>query len=153
MAGHRIYTTSVASIYPLYVAKAERKGRTHDGVDAIIGWLTGAAFGGEQVRPRTDNMHLPIAPASPGLAEKLLSLLRHPSPLGLDAFSELKLLPDLRNRPVSRMSAQEAGGQQRGKEAPSTVAGARYRLQLFGLDQTQKRDNLVHYDSGGWGNA
>lgn len=28
MAKHRIYTTSVASVYPLYVAKAERKGRT-----------------------------------------------------------------------------------------------------------------------------
>lgn len=41
MAGHRIYTTSFASVYPLYVAKAERKGRTRSEVDAIIGWLTG----------------------------------------------------------------------------------------------------------------
>lgn len=38
---HRIFTTSFASVYPLYVAKAERKGRTKDEVDEIIGWLTG----------------------------------------------------------------------------------------------------------------
>lgn len=41
MAGHRIYTTSVASVYPHYVAKAERKGRTRAEVDEIIRWLTG----------------------------------------------------------------------------------------------------------------
>ncbi|TFI56498.1 DUF2200 domain-containing protein [Sphingomonas parva] len=41
MAGHRIYTTSVASVYPLYVAKAERKGRTRAEVDEIVRWLTG----------------------------------------------------------------------------------------------------------------
>ena len=38
---HRIYTTSFASVYPLYVAKAERKGRQKAEVDAIICWLTG----------------------------------------------------------------------------------------------------------------
>ncbi len=38
---HRIYTTSFASVYPLYVAKAERKGRTRAEVDQIILWLTG----------------------------------------------------------------------------------------------------------------
>jgi hypothetical protein len=38
---HRIYTTSFASVYPLYVAKAERKGRTKAEVDQIILWLTG----------------------------------------------------------------------------------------------------------------
>ena len=41
MAKHRIYTTSVASVYPLYVAKAEKKGRTKAEVDEIIRWLTG----------------------------------------------------------------------------------------------------------------
>lgn len=41
MAGHRIYTTSFASVYPLYVAKAERKGRRKAEVDQIICWLTG----------------------------------------------------------------------------------------------------------------
>lgn len=38
---HRIYTTSVASVYPHYVAKAEKKGRTKAEVDQIILWLTG----------------------------------------------------------------------------------------------------------------
>jgi hypothetical protein len=38
---HRIFTTSVASVYPHYVAKAERKGRTRAEVDEVIAWLTG----------------------------------------------------------------------------------------------------------------
>ena len=38
---HRIYTTSFASVYPHYLAKAERKGRTKAEVDEIIRWLTG----------------------------------------------------------------------------------------------------------------
>ena len=41
MAKHRIYTMSVASVYPAYVAKAEKKGRTRAEVDQIITWLTG----------------------------------------------------------------------------------------------------------------
>ena len=41
MEKHRIFTTSVSSVYPHYVAKAERKGRTKDEVDEIICWLTG----------------------------------------------------------------------------------------------------------------
>lgn len=41
MKKHRIYTTSVASVYPHYVTKAERKGRTKAEVDEIIRWLTG----------------------------------------------------------------------------------------------------------------
>lgn len=40
-AQHRIFTTPFASVYPLYVAKAERKGRTKAEVDAILRWLTG----------------------------------------------------------------------------------------------------------------
>jgi hypothetical protein len=38
---HRIFTTSFANVYPYYVAKAEKKGRTKSEVDAIICWLTG----------------------------------------------------------------------------------------------------------------
>ncbi|HEX2560703.1 DUF2200 domain-containing protein [Phenylobacterium sp.] len=41
MTKHRIYTTSFASVYPHYVAKAEKKGRTKAEVDEIIRWLTG----------------------------------------------------------------------------------------------------------------
>jgi hypothetical protein len=41
MKKHRIYTMSFATVYPLYVAKAERKGRTKSEVDDIIRWLTG----------------------------------------------------------------------------------------------------------------
>jgi hypothetical protein len=38
---HRIYTMSVARVYPLYITKVERKGRTKKEVDEIIRWLTG----------------------------------------------------------------------------------------------------------------
>ncbi|MBP7992820.1 MAG: DUF2200 domain-containing protein [Candidatus Magasanikbacteria bacterium] len=41
MAKHRIYTMSVAKVYPLYVLKAEKKGHTKAEVDEIICWLTG----------------------------------------------------------------------------------------------------------------
>ncbi|TAY31729.1 DUF2200 domain-containing protein [Rhizobium leguminosarum] len=41
MTKHRIYSISVASVYPHYVAKAEKKGRTKAEVDEIICWLTG----------------------------------------------------------------------------------------------------------------
>jgi hypothetical protein len=38
---HRIFTMSFARVYPLYVAKAEKKGRKKSEVDAVICWLTG----------------------------------------------------------------------------------------------------------------
>jgi hypothetical protein len=38
---HRIFTTSVASVYPHYVTKVERKGRTKAELDEVIEWLTG----------------------------------------------------------------------------------------------------------------
>ena len=41
MSKHRIYSMSVASVHPLYVAKVERKGRTKAEVDEVICWLTG----------------------------------------------------------------------------------------------------------------
>ena len=41
MAEHRIFAMAFSKVYPLYVQKAERKGRTQDEVDQIIRWLTG----------------------------------------------------------------------------------------------------------------
>ncbi len=41
MKAQRVYTISFASVYPHYLAKAEKKGRTKAEVDAIICWLTG----------------------------------------------------------------------------------------------------------------
>ncbi|WP_439613982.1 DUF2200 domain-containing protein [Reyranella sp.] len=56
MAKHRICTMSFASVYPLYVTKAEKKGRTKAEVDQIIAWLTG--YGGKaleaQLKKKTD---------------------------------------------------------------------------------------------------
>ena len=41
MAEHKIYKMSFAKVYPMYIAKAEKKGRTKEEVDQIILWLTG----------------------------------------------------------------------------------------------------------------
>lgn len=56
MTEHRIYSTSFASVYPLYIAKAERKGRLKSEVDEIILWLTGFSQGelDEQIARKTD---------------------------------------------------------------------------------------------------
>jgi hypothetical protein len=53
---HRIYTTSFASVYPLYVAKAEKKGRTKAEVNEIIRWLTAYSQEGleAQLEKQTD---------------------------------------------------------------------------------------------------
>ena len=50
LAKHRIFTSSVASVYPHYVNKAGRKGRTQAEVDEIIRWLTG--FGQEALEAK-----------------------------------------------------------------------------------------------------
>jgi hypothetical protein len=40
-AEHRIYRMTVASVYPLYLAKVEKKGRSREELDSAIRWLTG----------------------------------------------------------------------------------------------------------------
>ena len=49
---HRIYTLSFASVYPLYVEKVEKKGRTREELDEVIEWLTG--FDDAQLRQHID---------------------------------------------------------------------------------------------------
>lgn len=41
MTKHRVYTISFAKVYPLYIEKAEKKGRTKAEVDEVLCWLTG----------------------------------------------------------------------------------------------------------------
>jgi hypothetical protein len=53
MEKHRIYTTSFVSVYPHYITKAEKKGRTKDEVDTIIRWLTG--YTQEQFQQQIEN--------------------------------------------------------------------------------------------------
>lgn len=56
MEKHRIFTMALASVYPHYVAKAEKKGRTKAEVDTIICWLTGYTPKGlqQQLDKKTD---------------------------------------------------------------------------------------------------
>ena len=53
MDKHHIYTMSVAKVYPFYVTKAEKKGRTKTEVDEIIRWLTG--YGQEELEVLLEN--------------------------------------------------------------------------------------------------
>lgn len=48
MPGHRIFTTAFSKVYPMYVQKAERKGRTKEEVGQVICWLTGYDVAGLQ---------------------------------------------------------------------------------------------------------
>jgi hypothetical protein len=56
MPGHRIFTTLFAAVYPMYVGKAKRKGRTKEEVDRVICWLTGYDQAGllHQIEQKTD---------------------------------------------------------------------------------------------------
>lgn len=53
MEKHRIFTTSFASVYPHYINKAEKKGRTKEEVDTIICWLTG--YNQQELQKQIDN--------------------------------------------------------------------------------------------------
>lgn len=53
MSEHRVFTTRVASVYPHYVTKAEKKGRTREEVDTIICWLTG--YSADALQERLQN--------------------------------------------------------------------------------------------------
>ncbi len=55
MPKHRIFTTTFASVYPMYVPKAERKHRTKEEVDHIICWLTGYNHVGLQQQIEREN--------------------------------------------------------------------------------------------------
>jgi len=56
MPGHRIFTTPFAAVYPLYIQKATRKGRTKQEVDRVVCWLTGYDEAGllQQIEEKTD---------------------------------------------------------------------------------------------------
>ncbi|TVQ38920.1 MAG: DUF2200 domain-containing protein [Wenzhouxiangella sp.] len=56
MSEHPIFKMPFAKVYPMYVQKAERKGRSKEEVDAVICWLTGYDQGGleEQIEANTD---------------------------------------------------------------------------------------------------
>ena len=56
MTGHKIFKMAFAKVYPMYVQKAERKGRTQEEVDLIIRWLTGYDQAGllDQLRKESD---------------------------------------------------------------------------------------------------
>jgi hypothetical protein len=56
MPTHKIFSMPFAKVYPLYVAKVERKGRTREEVDRVICWLTGYDQAGllHQLEQKTD---------------------------------------------------------------------------------------------------
>jgi len=78
MSEHRIFSTAFAAIYPLYVQKAERKGRTQAEVDAIICWLTGhdaASLAAELEQRSTLRAFFAGAPAYQPLSDKITGVV------------------------------------------------------------------------------
>lgn len=55
MSEHRIFSAAFSGVYPMYVQKAERKGRTKDEVDRVICWLTGYSEAGLQEQLKAGN--------------------------------------------------------------------------------------------------
>ena len=55
MAGHRIFGMAFSKVYPMYVQKAERKGRTKQEVDEVIRWLTGYDQSGLEAQIAAEN--------------------------------------------------------------------------------------------------
>lgn len=72
---HRIYNTSFASVYPYYVAKAEKKERTKAEVDTIICWLTGYTQKGleAQIKKQSDFETFFAKAPKPNPARKLIT--------------------------------------------------------------------------------
>lgn len=74
----RLYTMAFSKVYPLYIAKAERKGRTKEEVDTIICWLTGYTMPAleKHLKQDTDLEHFfSGAPRMNPLAEKITGLI------------------------------------------------------------------------------
>ena len=75
---HRIYGMSFASVYPLYVAKVEKKGRTKAELDEVICWLTGytpEALAGALADKRDFTRFFGEAPAMNPLREKVTGVI------------------------------------------------------------------------------
>ena len=67
----RIFTTSVASVYPHYVTKVEKKGRTKAELHQVFGWLTGfddLALDRHLARAPPSRISLPLASSSTSLS-------------------------------------------------------------------------------------
>ena len=78
MPNPRIYTLTFASVYPHYITKAEKKGRTKAEVDIIICWLTGydlEAIHDQIIRKTTFEVFFNEAPAYHSNAEKSTGLI------------------------------------------------------------------------------
>lgn len=78
MANHKIYTMPFAKVYPCYVAKAARKGRSKEEVDDIITWLTGYDAAGLEalLANQTDMEHFfSAAPSLNPLRKKITGVV------------------------------------------------------------------------------
>ena len=75
MPKHRIYTMSFASIYPLYIQKAENKGRSKAEVDEVLRWLTGYTQKGleSQLKKQTDLETFLMKAPKPNPGRKLIT--------------------------------------------------------------------------------
>ena len=68
---HRIFTMAFSKVYPAYVQKAERKGRTQQEVDKIICWLTGYTAAGLKQQLKKESAIEDFFAAAPAMNPKV----------------------------------------------------------------------------------
>ena len=102
MAQHRIYTMSFASVYPMYVAKAEKKKRTKAEVDEVIRWLTGYTAKGLVLSKIKEESVAQVIPYVSGCAIESALLITHP----IDGVGELAKLEALNTALSNHYSIQ-----------------------------------------------
>ena len=124
MTKHRIYSISVASVYPHYIAKAEKKGRTKAEVDEIIRWLTGySQAGAGRSTGRQDQLRGFLragAPAEPVAVADHRHDLRHPR-------RRHRGTPDA-GAPLPGQADRRARQGEKDGEDPAEIAGPWYGL-------------------------
>jgi len=113
MQSHRIFSTAFAGVYPHYVTKAERKGRTKEEVGEVICWLTGytAKALAKQIERRCDfETFFAEAPAMNPNADKITGVVcgvrveNVEHPLMRDIRRLDKLIDELaKGRPMSKV--------------------------------------------------
>ena len=118
MPGHRVYAISFASVYPHYIAKAEKKGRTRQEVDEVIRWLTGYSQAELEsvIETRTDLEHFYTEAPRPNPARELITgtvcgvkLAEIEDPLMREIRYLDKLIDELaRGRPFEKVLRHEA---------------------------------------------
>lgn len=123
---HRVFSMSVAKVYPMYVQKAERKGRTKEEVDTVIRWLTGYDQAGLEQQLSLNNDFTTFFEQAPAINPKtsLIALLSNCS-------ATRRLLFECENQAGQNLSGFIP------RLTPATIAHAFYANRLLTLTKVK----------------